>query len=596
MPEDRVSRERGVLTCALCVLVALASGTGLAEDLVLLNQIQDRHQHVHEEVAPAVVAVQCRAATGSQGYYGTGVVVSPEGLVLTSSTVVPAGSRTILVFFTDGRVMEARVLASDAGTESCALQVVHPAGETRKPLPYVELADSAKASVGELAYTAGNPFHTISRDGQVAWSVGTLSGLYTISSADEQSRYRGPVLETDAAVNPGSDGGPLLDANGRLLGMLSLCFCESRWLGTAIPAHLIQQALPPLRTLALQDGRARLRPHATPDATPVSYEQAQAVNAARSVPDALRLVARPAAAAVVKVLVKRTESGTEGAGPDRKAPPARRLHQRPDAPVTGVIVEPDGHVLTSAFNVAGSIAALEVQLSNGRTLPATLLGRHFGLDVAVLKVQLPPGEKLPAIPLAEDPAPQIGRFVTVLGASENSPVPTQTSGIVSAVARLDGCGVQTDAMINYGNCGGPVVDLRGRCVGLASHVRTNADCSQQNSGVGFFTQSDKIIAALPDLIAGRDMKAPAGYFLDLPAPSTPEARGVKVEDVVPGSLAAAAKLQPGDTIVAVDGMDTHSWAALVQVLKAHKPGDAVEITYQRGTQTARVQAVLKGGK
>jgi putative serine protease PepD len=586
--------SRSVLPALIAggVVLLLLCGVTCGEELTLLNQIQERHEHVHTQVAPAVVAVQCRTPSSTQGFYGTGVVVSPQGLVVTSSTVVPATARSIQVFFPDGHVMDAKVLATDDATESCVLQVTMSASETQKSLPYVELADSAKAAAGELAYTAGNPFHTISRDGQVAWSVGTISGIYKIVSADEQSRYRGVVLETDAAVNPGSDGGPLLDANGRLLGILSLCFCESRWLGTAIPIHAIHQALPPLRALQLQDGRGTAKPNATPDPVPVSYEQTESANAARAIPDALRYVSRDAAHAVVKIIVKRADN----TGTDRKAPLARRLRQRPDAPVSGVIIDPEGVVLTSAFNVAGDVAGIEVVLASGKTVPATLLGRHFGLDVAALKIQPLAGEKLCSIPLSEDPALQIGRFVTVLGGSEDCPVPTRTFGIVSAVARLDGCGVQTDAMINYGNSGGPVIDLHGRLVGLAAHVRTNADCSQQNSGVGFFTQSDKIIAALPDLKAGRDMKAPAGYFLDVtqPAPA-PEARGVKLDEVVPGSIAAAAKLLAGDVIVAVDGMDTHSWAALVQILKAHKPGDTVEITYQRGTVTSRAQTVLPAG-
>jgi len=599
---------------ACCVWLAAVWSGGRAEELTILNQIQERHERVHQQVAPAVVALQClpqkdnpgakgkegaapdQAPPRSQGFYGTGVVVSPDGLVLTSSTVVPAGARNIQVFFPDGKVMEAKILATDSGTESSVLQVVQPAGEARKPLPHVELADSAKAGVGELAYTAGNPFQTISRDGQVAWSVGTISGQYNIASADEQSRYRGLVLETDAAVNPGSDGGPLLDANGRLLGILSLCFCESRWLGTAIPVHLIQQALPPLREMSQPDARGPLKPHGGPDAVPVSYAQTEGANAARSVPDALRYAARAAAGAVVKIKVKRAEPATSNGAKNGKASLAERLRHRPDMPVTGVIIDPDGCILTSAFNVAGDVAAIEVILPGGKTVPATLLGRHFGLDVAALKIQPAAGEKLPAVPLAPEPAPQIGRFVAVLGASEDGPLPTQTSGIVSAVARLDGCGVQTDAMINYGNSGGPVVDLRGRLVGLAAHVRTDADCSQQNSGVGFFTRSDKILEALVDLKAGRDIKAPAGYFLDIiPAAPVREARGVKIEAVVPGSIAAAAKLQAGDVIVAVDGMDTHSWLALVQVLQAHKPGDAVEITYVRGAVTSRVQTVVTAG-
>ncbi|MCY3018542.1 MAG: serine protease, partial [Planctomycetota bacterium] len=360
----RIIRHRAPLTryssLFVCALLTLASGQAPCEELTVLNRIQARHEQVHSEVAPAVVALQSRTAkTGAGFFYGTGVVVSPDGLVLTSSTVVPEATRTVQVFFPDGKVMEAKVLALDQGTESCVLQVNQPPGEARKPLPYVALSDSSKAAVGELAYTAGNPFHTISRDGQVAWSVGTLSGVYTIASADEQSRYRGQVLETDAAVNPGSDGGPLLDSNGRLLGILSLCFCESRWLGTAIPVHLIRQALAPLRNLPLLDPHgaqpAGLRRDPEDGATPVSYEANEAASAARAVPDALRHAAGAAAGAMVKVIVKRAETGARDAGTGKPSL-VRRLRQRPDAPVSGVIVDPAGYILTSAFNVAGDVA------------------------------------------------------------------------------------------------------------------------------------------------------------------------------------------------------------------------------------------------
>src|SRR6185369_3391085 len=160
-------------------------------------------------------------------------------------------------------------------TETCALQIIRTP-EDKAPYPYIELCDSSRVRVGELAYTAGNPFHTISRDGQVAWSVGTISGLYKIISADEQSHYSGLVLETDAAVNPGSDGGSLIDGNGRLLGVLSLCFCESRWLGTAIPAHLIKTSLQCMKTVPLVDPR-----------TPARFGSMEEANTARAVPEAM---------------------------------------------------------------------------------------------------------------------------------------------------------------------------------------------------------------------------------------------------------------------------------------------------------------------
>jgi putative serine protease PepD len=140
------------------------------------------------------------------------------------------------------------------------------------------------------------------------------------------------------------------------------------------------------------------------------------------------------------------------------------------------------------------------------------------------------------------------------------------------------------------------VDLNGKLVGIASQVRTHTDWSE-NSGVGFFTQSDKIIQSLADLKAGRNIKAPARPFLGVShVENATEVRGVKLEEVIPASAAANARLQAGDVIVAVDGMDTQSWPALVRILKAHHPGDSIEITYQRGSVTTRAQTVLTSRK
>lgn len=575
---------RHLLFIAFTLLLPLSAA---AADLTLLNKVQAHHEAMHRRVAPAVVAVQCRTNTPGVGSYGTGVVISADGLILTSATVVPSAARSTYVFFSDGKVMEARPVSTDPVTESCVLQAILSPSEKNKPLAFVELSDSSKASIGQLAYTAGNPFHTISRDGQVAWSVGTISGQYNIASADEQSRYKGIIFETDAAVNPGSDGGPLLDSNGRLLGLLSLCFNETRWLGTSVPIHLIKKAQAPLAKLPLVD----------PTENPKSIDGGQPFDAeggaaARAIPEALRSISRSVAGSLVKIHMRRKDAlpANPGAAKDTLA---RRLRQRPDGPVTGVIIEAEGLILTSAFNIEGDVSAIEVELPGGVKLPATLLGRHMGLDVAALKIAPPAGKPLTPLPLEARPNLKIGRFITILGASEDGPV-TQTTGIVSALDRLDGLATQTDALTNYGNSGGPVIDLRGRLIGIAAYVRPESSWSLQNSGVGFFSQSDRILAALADLKAGRDMKAPPRFFVEEAAElGAPELRGVKIEDVLPNSVAEQAKLQTGDVIVAVNGMDTHSWPALVRVLKAHHPGDTVDITYQRGTTTHRAQAVLQ---
>ena len=100
----------------------------------------------------------------------------------------------------DGSVL----LAADKETEASLLQA-----HSEEALPHVELADSSRAWLGQRAYTFGNPFHVIEYDGQVASSVGVVSGIYTIedNGEGEQSTYDGLVLETDAAVNPGASGG-----------------------------------------------------------------------------------------------------------------------------------------------------------------------------------------------------------------------------------------------------------------------------------------------------------------------------------------------------------------------------------------------------
>ena len=132
---------------SLIMALVISSASARAEEMQLLNQIIDRHQRMHQQVSPAIVAVEARHAKRDKErerdgakFYGTGVVVSADGLVLTSSTVVPNAARFVSVYFTDGRVMDARVVAVDEATESCVLQAIVPATDARKTFTFVELA------------------------------------------------------------------------------------------------------------------------------------------------------------------------------------------------------------------------------------------------------------------------------------------------------------------------------------------------------------------------------------------------------------------------------------------------------------------------
>lgn len=572
------------------ILLSLLSGVLCrGAELPLLNQMQERHIAIQKRVAPAVVEVESLGKRVKANYYGTGVVISENGLILTSSTAASAQADSVKVSFPNGKVLFASIIASDPGTEICLLRAVPVPGETQKSFAFLELADSEKARVGELAYTGGNPFRTISHDGQVSWSVGTISGIYKLKNADTMAHYSGLVLETDAAVNPGSDGGPLIDSNGRLLGILSMSYCDSRWLGTAIPTHLIKKALASeLQNVALHEPGALDK-----------VETGESARAARGVAEGLIVASRQAEKALVKLYVTRPETTPAAKNPDgspKPMAPAQRIKNRPDAPVTGVIFDPQGFILTSAFNVEGDDDAdtppvIVAQLANGAKLPARRLGRHFGLDVAVLKIEKPKDQELPFIKLEPAPELRLGRCVTVLGWTEEGAA-TRTMGVVSAVGRLDGGVVQTDALINYGNAGGAVIDLRGHLVGVASQVKPERIWSQINSGVGFFAQSDKILADIGDLMFSRDMREPFSYFAGYEAKQ--DLKGVKIEKVESGSVAELAKLKVDDVILVVDGMDTPNWPTLVKVLKAHKPGSQIDITCLRDGRRFEAQAVLPG--
>lgn len=584
------------LIAAASVLCAVSVLCG-AEDtkLTLLNQMQARHVAIHEQVTPAVVAVQSfgEKIHVDQPCYGTGVVISPDGLVLTSITAVPEVATSVKVTFPNGQIHKADMIDYDPATEVRLLRVRPSDGSVSKKFDCVELCDSSQTRVGELAYTAGNPFQTIGRDRQVAWSVGTVSGIYMIKSADEFAHYKGLIFETDAAVNIGSDGGPLFDANGRLLGVLSMSYCESRWLGTAIPTHLIKKGFAKqLAAVPLIDPKI-----------PFKTDNLEGARAARDVMEGLSISSRVAQKAMVKLIIKRTDTSeslsVRADGEKRPLP----NNNRPDAPVSGVMFDPQGYILTSAFNVEGEDASgkctitITAVLADGTRLPAERMGRNYGQDVAVLKVAAPRGKAFSFIPLAPDPELRLGRFITVLGMSEEGAVPTRTMGVVSAVGRLDGGVVQTDALINYGNTGGAVVDLRGRLVGIASHLKLNSDWSQPNSGVGFFAQSDKILAYMSDLEMNLDIRTPPREFPGIQAlPNMPEIQGVMVDKLTPDSVMWLAKLHVGDVIVAVDGMDTPNPLTLVEVLKAHGPGENIDITFMRGGKAIHSQATLNADK
>ncbi|MBI4600504.1 MAG: serine protease [Planctomycetes bacterium] len=187
---------------------------------------------VYERVAPAVVGITARRGL-TESYFGTGTIIDPKGLVLTSVTVVPKEAWNIRVYLRGGEILPAKSVLQNEEKELSLIRI--QAKAPRADLPHVVLGDSSAARVGEPALSLGNAFRSIESDDQVSVGEGIVSGLYTVGPTLSESKYSGRVIETSAHLNNGMDGGPLVDGSGALLGILCLNYSRSRWLGTAIP-------------------------------------------------------------------------------------------------------------------------------------------------------------------------------------------------------------------------------------------------------------------------------------------------------------------------------------------------------------------------
>jgi len=254
-------------------------------------------------------------------------------------------------------------------------------------------------------------------------------------------------LETDAAVNPGSEGGALLNASGDLIGILSPAYRQTRYLGNAIPAATA------LRTFS---------------------KELPALSLCKS--------------------SRRTDSLCQCA---QQAVVKLVIHMRHGTSlISAVCVEANGYVLTCASNLDVDCDGISAELADGRKFSAHLIGRKAAVDLALLKLELPKAESVKFIPVSSGTVLQLGQAVTVLGVGESNSTITLNSGIVSAMGRFDGTAVQTDAKINRSNAGGPIVDSQGRLIGIACRVKAPAEWNQQSSGVGFFTRPEKLAACL----------------------------------------------------------------------------------------------------
>ena len=283
----------------------------------------------------------------------------------------------------------------------------------------------------------------------------------------------------------------------------------------------------------------------------------------------------------------------ESPGPFFRQPERDRNGPRRGAG-TGFIIDAGGFILTNHHVVEGADRIM-VQLADGRTLRAEPVGADPDTDIALIRVESP--EALPFATLGDSDGLRVGEWVIAIGnplAYEH----TVTVGVVSFIGRklfdrsLDQY-IQTDAAINFGNSGGPLINARGEVIGINSAVSSRA------SNIGFAVPINQASAILPQLReTGRVSRGYIGVILrdvdaDLQrALGLPSDEGALVQDVAPGSPGARAGLRTYDVIVAVDGRPIESDDALIEIIAARSPGSAATVSLLRDGRAVDVTLKL----
>ena len=285
----------------------------------------------------------------------------------------------------------------------------------------------------------------------------------------------------------------------------------------------------------------------------------------------------------------------------------RDLTEIPRGTGSGFVWDEKGHIVTNYHVVKGADRA-QVTMADQSTYPATLIGAAPEKDLAILKIEAMPDELEP-IPVGQSDNLLVGQSVYAIG-NPFGLDQTLTTGIISALGReiksVAGIPIrdviQTDAAINPGNSGGPLLDSRGRLIGVNTAIYSP---SGAYAGIGFSIPVDVVSWVVPELIEhGKLMRPTLGVELaQARVMKRLELEGALVLDVVAGSAAQKAGIQPtyrdrsgsivlGDIIIGIDSEEIKSRNDLVLVLENYKPGDEIKVKVLREEEKLLLDLVL----
>jgi serine protease Do len=281
----------------------------------------------------------------------------------------------------------------------------------------------------------------------------------------------------------------------------------------------------------------------------------------------------------------------------------RPRSQRRVSSGSGFIISADGYILTNNHVVEGA-TRIQVTTENGDKYSAEVVGTDPMIDLGLIKID-PKGKRLPTLPLGDSDSLKVGQWVMAIG-NPFSLEQTVTVGVVSGKKRQVGIGttvpglanfIQTDAAINFGNSGGPLIDGQGRVVGINTAIQRG----EMAEGIGFAIPINEARKAAEELRAGGSVKR--GYLgismnnagLDDKARAyykLPDNNGVLVAEVTVPGPAAEAGLRKDDIIRKIDGNPVKNNQDLLLMIASRKPGETVRLDVVRGRENLKIDVKL----
>lgn len=273
-------------------------------------------------------------------------------------------------------------------------------------------------------------------------------------------------------------------------------------------------------------------------------------------------------------------------------------------PTTGLVVDPAGYVISSAYNFVNRPASILVRWPDGVRKPAKLVATDHSRMLVLLKVEAdasnfprPLGEGLGvrAFEIATRQDLRVGQWTIAVGRTFESDRPNLAVGILSALGRVWGKAIQTDAAVSPNNYGGPLVDIHGRVLGVLAPLSPEADDEMAgvewyDSGIGFAIPIEDVQKVLPRLKRGEDLY-PGRVGVSFKGSNLYTGEPI-IAECRPKSPAAEAGLKAGDRIVKIDGRNITRIAEVKEAIGRRYAGEKVRVTVLRGQERIEREITL----